>query len=144
VNDLYEESASVAHGDRNAAGAQKAPKKSPEEYRADFRATMDDDLNTPQTLAILHEILADDGDPKEKLALVKQCDKVLGLGLESAMADAITTENNPKIAEMARIYADLRGNKQFIQSDALRKEIEALGYSIRDTEGGSRIRKVFF
>jgi cysteinyl-tRNA synthetase len=68
----------------------------------------------------------------------------LGLGLESAMANAAAAENDPKIAEMARIYADLRGNKQFIQSDALRKEIEALGYSIRDTKDGSRIRKRFF
>jgi cysteinyl-tRNA synthetase len=135
VNDLYEE---------NAPAAQKSPKKSPEQYLAEFCAAMNDDLNTPQALAILHEMLADDGDPKEKLALVKQSDKILGLGLESAMANAAAAENDPKIAEMARIYADLRGNKQFIQSDALRKEIEALGYSIRDTKDGSRIRKRFF
>ncbi len=112
VNDLYGESAST-----------KSPKKSLEQYVAEFRAAMDDDLNTPQALAILHEMLADGGNPKEKLTLVKQCDTVLGLGLEDAMADASVAENDPKIAEMARIYADLRGNKQFIQSDALRKEI---------------------
>jgi cysteinyl-tRNA synthetase len=133
VNDLYGESAST-----------KSPKKSLEQYVAEFRAAMDDDLNTPQALAILHEMLADGGNPKEKLTLVKQCDTVLGLGLEDAMADASVAENDPKIAEMARIYANLRGNKQFIQSDALRKEIEALGYSIRDTKDGSRIRKRFF
>lgn len=133
VNDLYEERAMT-----------KSPEKSPEQYLAEFRAAMDDDLNTPQALAILHEMLADGGDPKEKLALVKQCDTVLGLGLESALTGASATEHDPKIAEMARIYADLRGNKQFIQSDALRKEIEALGYSIRDTKDGSRIRKRFF
>jgi cysteinyl-tRNA synthetase len=135
VNDLYEES---------AVATQKTPKKSPEQYFAEFRAAMDDDLNTPQALAILHEMLADGGDPKEKLALVKQCDTVLGLGLESAMAGAAAAKHDPKIEEMARIYIDLRGNKQFIQSDALRKEIEALGYSIRDTKDGSRIRKRFF
>jgi cysteinyl-tRNA synthetase len=136
VNDLYEESM--------AATLRKVPEKSPEQYLADFRAATDDDLNTPQALAILHEMLADSGDPKEKLALVKQSDKILGLGLESAMTDATAAKNDPKIAEMARIYADLRGNKQFIQSDALRKEIEALGYSIRDAKDGSRIRKRFF
>jgi cysteinyl-tRNA synthetase len=144
VNDLYKESAHTANGDSDAPAVRKAPKKSSEQYLAEFRAAMDDDLNTPQALAILHETLADGGDPKEKLALVKQSDKILGLGLESAMADASATEHDPKIAEMARIYADLRGNKQFIQSDALRKEIEALGYSIRDTKDGSRIRKRFF
>jgi cysteinyl-tRNA synthetase len=143
VNDL----SVSAHGVNDDGGAttpSTAPKKSPEQYLAEFRAAMNDDLNTPQALAIFHEMLADDGDPKEKLALVKQGDKILGLGLASAMTDAGAIESNPKIAEMARIYADLRGNKQFIQSDALRKEIEALGYSIRDTKDGSRIRKRFF
>ncbi|MGD1003304.1 MAG: cysteine--tRNA ligase [Minisyncoccia bacterium] len=136
ANDLYEESAPAANG--------KAPKKSPKQYLADFRAAMDDDLNTPRALAILHEMLSDSCNPKEKLALVKQSDKILGLGLENAIANASAAGNDPKIAEMARIYADLRGNKQFIQSDALRKEIEALGYSIRDDKDGSRIRKRFF
>jgi cysteinyl-tRNA synthetase len=144
VNDLYEESARAADGERDAPAARKAPKKSLDMYLAEFRAAMDDDLNTPQALAILHEMLADNGDPKEKLALVKQSDKILGLGLENAMTGASAGEHDPKITEMARIYADLRGNKQFIQSDALRKEIEALGYSIRDTKDGSLIRKRFF
>jgi cysteinyl-tRNA synthetase len=144
VNDLYEESTRAADDDSDAPATRKAPKRSLEQYLAEFRAAMDDDLNTPRALAILHEMLADNGRPKEKLALVKQCDKVLGLGLESAMVNATAVENDPKIAEMARIYADLRGNKQFIQSDALRKEIEALGYSIRDAKDGSRIRKRFF
>jgi cysteinyl-tRNA synthetase len=135
VSDLYE---------KDVPAISKEPRKSSEQYLAEFRAAMDDDLNTPQALAILHEMLADRGDPKEKFVIVKQCDKVLGLGLESAMADTTIAEKDPKIVEMARIYGDLRGNKQFIQSDALRKEIEALGYSIRDTKDGSRIRRRFF
>jgi cysteinyl-tRNA synthetase len=122
----------------------KAPKNTIETYRTQFREAINDDLNTPQALAILHEMLADGGNPKEKLALVKQCDTVFGLGLETAMTDIVVTENDGEIAEKARIYGDLRSNKQFIQSDALRKEIEALGYSIRDTKDGSRIRKRFF
>jgi len=143
INDLYE-SACEANDDGDTPTQTKAPKKSSEQYLAEFRAAMDDDLNTPQALAILHEMLADGGSPEEKLALVKQSDKILGLGLEDAMTSATATESDPKIMEMAHIYADLRGNKQFIQSDALRKEIEALGYSIRDTKDGSRIRKRFF
>ncbi|HUC31478.1 MAG TPA: cysteine--tRNA ligase [Candidatus Paceibacterota bacterium] len=140
VNDLYE-SAKAVDTDRESA---IAPKNTLEYYRTQFRTAMDDDLNTPRALAILHEMLADGGDLKEKIALVKQCDTVLGLGLERAMTDATVSEHDTKIAEMARIYGELRGNKQFIQSDALRKEIEGLGYSIRDSKDGSRIRKRFF
>ena len=140
VNDLYE-SAQTSSAKNESI---KAPKNTIEIYQTQFREAINDDLNTPQALAILHEMLADGGDPKEKLTLVKQCDTVFGLGLETAMTDIVVTENDGEIAEKARIYGDLRSNKQFIQSDALRKEIEALGYSIRDTKDGSRIRKRFF
>jgi cysteinyl-tRNA synthetase len=139
VNDLYE-NAKAANGDE----PKKSPKHTTAYYQTQFREAMDDDLNTPQALAILHEMLADDGDPKEKLALVKQSDKILGLGLERAMADDDAAGNTGEIAEKARLYSELRGNKQFIQSDALRKEIEALGYSIRDAKDGSRIQKRYF
>lgn len=143
IERLYEAVSDIANGGGARTGSP-SPKKSSEQYLGEFRAALDDDLNTPQALAVLHEMLADGGDPKEKLALVKRCDTVLGLGLERAMTGAGAAESDPKIAEMARIYADLRRNKQFIQSDALRKEIEALGYSIRDSKDGSQIRKRFF
>jgi cysteinyl-tRNA synthetase len=137
VNDLYEDSHVTTTGGKSAKYALGY-------YEKEFHAAIDDDLNTPRALAVLHEMLADGDDPKEKLLLVKQFDTVLGLGLERAMADAAVTPDDAKIAEMARIYAELRSNKQFIQSDALRKEIEGLGYSIRDLKDDSRIRKRFF
>lgn len=143
VNDLYE-IAQAKNVGRNTDTKTKMPKKSLEHYEREFRAALDDDLNTPQALAILHEMLADSGDPKDMLALVKQYDKVLGLGLENAMTDAETSIYDAEIIEKARIYAELRSNKQFIQSDALRKEIEGLGYSIRDSKNDSQIRKRFF
>ena len=133
INDLYE----------GAEGPKKA-KHGIEYYEKEFRAALDDDLNTPQALAILHEMLADGNNKDETLALVKQYDTVLALGLERAMAATAGVEHDPAVAEMARKYAELRGSKQFVQSDALRKEIEGLGYSIRDTKDGSRIRKRFF
>lgn len=139
VNDLYENAKTT-----DGSGPKKTAKHTAAYYQAQFREAMDDDLNTPQALAILHEMLADGGGPKEKLALVKQSDKILGLGLERAMADADPAEYTGEIAEKAQLYGELRGNKQFIQSDALRKEIEALGYSIRDAKDGSRIQKRFF
>jgi cysteinyl-tRNA synthetase len=139
INDLYEETKNTG-GD----GPAKKAKHTIEYYEKEFRAAQDDDLNTPQALAILHEMLADHGTADEKLVLVKQYDKILALGLERAMTDAGDAENDPAIAEIARKYGELRASKQFIQSDALRKEIEGLGYSIRDSKDGSRIRKRFF
>jgi cysteinyl-tRNA synthetase len=140
VNDLYESTRVLNDG----VPAVKTPNHTLEHYETKFRKAMNDDLNTPQALAILHEMLADHGNPKEKLVLVKLYDKILGLSLETAMTDAVDAENDPMIAQKAAKYGALRSSKQFIQSDALRKEIEALGYSIRDSKDGSRIRKRFF
>jgi cysteinyl-tRNA synthetase len=130
--------------DKEKERREGSHKKTLKEYEAQFSAAIEDDLNTSQALATLYEMLADNGPTKEKLELVNRFDAVLGLGLESAMQPADQGADAPEIAEMARIYNDLRSNKQFIQSDALRKEIEALGYSIRDTKDGSFIKKRFF
>jgi cysteinyl-tRNA synthetase len=41
-------------------------------------------------------------------------------------------------------YTAFRTNKQFIQSDALRKELEGVGYEVRDGAEGSSLVKKFF
>jgi cysteinyl-tRNA synthetase len=134
VNDLYKQK--MADGD--------PAKKTLKEYKTLFKEALNDDLNTSQALAVLHEMVADGGAATEKLELVKQFDAVLGLGLETAMRDDAQDENNAEIAQKMRIYNELRSNKQFVQSDALRKEIEGLGYSIRDSKEGSFVKKRFF
>jgi len=62
-------------------------------------------------------------------------DKVLGLGVGK-----IKTVKIPlKIKQMAEKRDKLRSNKQFIPADLLRKQIEKLGYNIKDTLNGSEI-----
>lgn len=111
-------------------------------YENDFRDAINEDLNTSQALATLHDMLNDHGSPKKKLELVKKFDDVLGLQFANAMHHSRIEDS--EIVEKQRQYDQLRANKQFVQSDALRKEIEGLGYSVRDTETGSYIVKKFF
>lgn len=136
INELYERAAHEAGGGGH--------KKSPEAYERLFKEAISDDLNTSQALAILHEMLADNGDRAKTLDLVKRFDTVLGLGLTTAMQSQGIHENDQEITEKMRVYNELRSNKQFVQSDALRKEIEALGYSVRDSKEGSIVKKRFF
>jgi cysteinyl-tRNA synthetase len=114
-----------------------------EEYEKQFNEAIADDLNAPQALAVIHEMLAGHGSPIRKLELIKKFDGVLNLGL-NVPTQPYSQEKDQKIAEKVREYAQFRANKQFVQSDALRKEIEALGYSVRDTENGPYIVKKFF
>jgi cysteinyl-tRNA synthetase len=111
-------------------------------YEELFAKVLDDDLNTSQALAVLHEMLESPASADAKLALAKKFDSVLGLRLDIPME--YSPEKDEEVAQKAKEYEKLRTNKQFVQSDALRKEIEGLGYEVRDTESGPVILKKFF
>ncbi len=112
------------------------------QYEQQFTEALDDDVNTPKALAVMHQLL---GAPmvseRTKLALLIAWDDLLGLGLKDARYDAM--EEGEIVKKLAE-YDELRVHKQFMQSDALRKEIEGLGYEVRDAKGGSQIVKKFF
>lgn len=113
------------------------------EWEEQFDEAINDDLNTPKALSVVFDMLKDKTlDPSDKCTLLEMFDEVLGLGIET-IAD-ISLELPPEIEKMAEKYEDFRSNKQFIQSDALRKEIEGLGYIVRDTPEGAYIVKKFF
>ena len=112
-------------------------------WKEKFDKAINDDLNVPKALGIVFEMLTDKKIKTEiKQNLLSTFDKILGLNIlpQRTQAESIP----PEIHEKAKQYQQLRDNKQFVQSDALRKDIEALGYSIRDTEHGPYIVKKFF
>lgn len=109
-------------------------------WQEKFNAALRDDLNTPQALAVMFDLVKDkDLSVKEKRVLFDSFDQTLGLDI-ARKAEEIPAQ----IAEKLSQYQECRANKQFVQSDALRKEIEALGYEVRDTENGSGLVKKFF
>ncbi len=119
------------------------PEALPQEWVARLDEALDDDLNTPKALSIFME--ATKGDiitPGAKQALFSLLDTMFGLDITetASLTDAMPAKITGKFEE----YKASRSNKQFVQSDALRAELEGLGYEIRDTEDGSVIVKKFF
>ena len=113
-----------------------------ERYEQDFSEVLDDDLNTPKALAVMHQLIdASEIPSKDRIELLHRWGKLLGLGFENALYNA---SEEAEIAQKLVQYDEFRVHKQFMQSDALRKEIEALGYEVRDTKDGSEIVKKFF
>lgn len=114
----------------------------PSSYENDFYAALADDLNVSEAFAVLYKMIAAaDIDPQNKITLLEKWDVFLGLGIRKAYYDPA---EEAKIADKLGEYVSYRGSKQFIQSDALRKEIESLGYEVRDTEQGPNVVKKFF
>ncbi|MFA5099201.1 MAG: cysteine--tRNA ligase [Candidatus Paceibacterota bacterium] len=116
-------------------------KKLVEKYGKLFLTAINDDLNAPKALSVAWEIIKEKKlSNKEKKELLINFDKVLGLGLKDVKIEK-TAEIPQKIKDLAQKRELLRNNKQFIQADALRKEIEKLGYFIEDTATGPVLRK---
>jgi len=111
-------------------------------YEESFKTAINDDLNISKALSIFQDMLISSLPDANKLALAKKFDKILGLSLDVPEKDQV--EERVKIYQKLKEYGQYRDNKQFVQSDVLRKEIEDLGYKVRDTAHGPYIVKKFF
>jgi len=107
-------------------------------FRAKFLAAINDDLNLPQALAIVQEVLKSRLSNREKLATLLDFDQVLGLNLKMALKEINVPAAVTKLVE-ARETA--RKNKGWQQADELREKITAAGYMIEDSAGGARLSK---
>ena len=126
----------LAKTDKKASDGEKDLEK---EYSLRFNDALDDDLNVPQALAILWEVIRDKGlSSKAKLRLIYGFDKVFGLDLDKIKPVKLTSEVKKLIEEREK----LRAYKQFVKADLLRQRIEELGYRVEDTENGYIIYKI--
>ncbi len=120
-----------------------------EAYLASFTAAVNDDLNIPQAIGIMHNLLADKAVPSaEKMATIAQFDRVLGLDLTPDKArlhmqnlgDEFATPT-PELAALLEQRMAARAKKDFATADKIRAKIEAQGFVIVDGPEGPRLRK---
>ncbi|MDD4519333.1 MAG: cysteine--tRNA ligase [Alphaproteobacteria bacterium] len=104
-------------------------------YLDEFNGYLFNDLGTPQALTIIYAVLKDkDLSSAAKLKLIEDFDTVLGLSVSEFKEEKL---NVPKdIIALAEKRVQARANKDFAQSDALRDEINALGFEIKDMPQG--------
>ncbi len=105
----------------------------------DFEKSMEDDFNTPGALSAIFNLI--NNLEKQIWALNKsESSAIRKLIAEKMEIFGISLKKPVKIpskaAKMAKERELYRKHKQFIQSDAMRKELDALGYIIEDTPQG--------
>ena len=110
-------------------------------YRERFSAALDDDLNTPQALAVLFDLAKDvnrardDGRGAQGArALLLELSDVLGLRLERAEE---SIEAAPFIELLVQIRSELRAAKQWELADRVRHGLSALRITLEDTPRGT-------
>ncbi len=110
-----------------------------EKYREEFLLAVNDDMNTAKAMAVLWEMLKSNLPSNDKYDLALFFDEVFGLGISGATLEKI--EVPKEIEELAKKREELRGAGKFEEADAIRKEIETKGFSLRDTPEGTKITK---
>ena len=111
------------------------------EWKDKFLSSIDDDLNMPQAMAVLNEMLKSDLEPANKLATALDFDKVLGLSLNSEICKKGKNEKIPiEIQNILDDRENARKSKDFKKSDELRNKLLNLGYEVKDTAEGQKIK----
>ncbi|MDO8536867.1 MAG: cysteine--tRNA ligase, partial [bacterium] len=103
-----------------------------------FRDALEDDFNTPKALAAIFEFMHLVHQKLHEMhkSCAEEADKVIQKQLKS-LGLPIPREMPKETERLAEEYAKFRSNKQFMQSDGLRKTMEGLGWRGMDMESGT-------
>ena len=126
-SDTMAQARAQVEGFRNVFAGPAAA--APEDEWERLVAVLDDDFNTPDALALLHEWRA-----RGHLAELRRGLELFGLG-----SLATLPEPPAEVQILAERRLEARAGRDFEAADALRGEIERAGWEVRDEEGGYRL-----
>ncbi|MEK6882155.1 MAG: cysteine--tRNA ligase [Nanoarchaeota archaeon] len=122
---------------KNIAQELKDDDKINYEYLEEFKSSIENDLDIPNALQVLWKLVRDE-KALGKLRTIKKMDEVFGLNLLEKEKTKIPSEVSKLVKERDRS----RKNKDWKNSDILREKIKKLGFTVEDTDDGSRVRKL--
>ena len=128
------EGAGAALGRLSRAYLEMRAGKADEVFLKEFYTAIANDLDTPKALAMVWENIK----TLNKATLAK-ADKILGLGLTEVKPRSKLEVKKEIPEEVQKLVAEreaARSAKDFARSDALRSQIEAAGFEVKDTPDG--------
>lgn len=113
------------------------------EYMKRFDEAIANDLQMPQALAIVWEVVKSSIPAEDKLDFLLEADRVLGLGLREV--EEVSTKPAVPLPEEIVKLKDARDQARtdgdYARSDELRKQLEEAGYEVSDTPTGTVVTK---
>ena len=120
---------------RHLEGKDAVSKEAITKFEKDFLEAINDDLNMPQALSVVWEVVKQEKKSHEFAQLLKKFDKVLGLNIDKEEEFEIPEEIMQIIEERKQARIEKNWNK----SDELRDKLISLGYNVKDTSDGMKI-----
>jgi len=112
-------------------------------YREEFKACLEDDLNTANAITVLFNVLkADNIQDSEKIKLVEDFEQVLSLGLLKDDEAEIHDDLAKYVEEMIQERQDAKKNKDYQLADAIRAELLEKGIALEDTRQGVNWKRI--
>ncbi len=109
-------------------------------FYSQFLEVLNNDLNTPQALAVLWKMVKANIPGEQKAEQLLKMDQVLGLKLDEYLGKKLEIPDEvQKLVDQREL---VRAEKDFAKSDELRKEVKNLGYEIDDTPSGPKLHKI--
>lgn len=108
------------------------------DYSTRFKEAISSDLNMPQALSVVWEVVKSNIPSEDKYDLLISFDEVLGLNLrDGSVAEQIPSE----LVDLAAKRYELRNQKKFEEADSVRDQIVERGYNVIDTQEGVKLTK---
>ncbi len=106
-----------------------------QKYDEAFLEAINDDLNMPQAMSVVWDVVRYPKKSKQLAKLLLKFDGVLGLEIDKEEKEELPKE----ILEIVEQRKKAREDKDWNKSDELRDKLIALGYNIADTKSGMKI-----
>ena len=107
-----------------------------QQYDQQFLESINDDLNMPQAMSVVWDVVRYPKKSKQFAELLLKFDRVLGLEIDQDEE----TELPKEIIKIIEERKKARDNKDWSLSDKLRDELISLGYTVKDTKDGMEVR----
>ncbi len=119
-----------------------------EQYKAQFREALDNDLNTSLAITALYDVLKAETSDATKRSLIAGFDEVLGLELLDRAAQRSKKEvpsageDSGEIEALIARRAEAKAAKNWPEADRIRDELKERGIELVDTKEGTTWKRI--
>ncbi|HLD02885.1 MAG TPA: cysteine--tRNA ligase [Candidatus Nanoarchaeia archaeon] len=124
---------------RKVLNIKEAKGKANEGFYARFMDHMNDDLNMPNAMSVVWEILESKLNKKDKYATILKMDEILGLDISNWKEESVEVPD--EIQKLIDDREKARKNKDWKKADEIRKDIIEKGYVLEDINGKIKVNK---